>query len=63
MALKDGEIVLREPSVIGVDKKTSEIVASGNEAIETFEQSPEIIKIIKPLKRYGIVDDSSFHQN
>jgi len=56
MALKDGEIVLREPSVIAVNKKTSEIVASGNEALEKFEQSPEIIKIIKPLKDGAIAD-------
>ena len=59
MALKDGDIVLREPSVIAVNKKTSEIVATGNDALEQFNKSPEIIKIIKPLKDGAIADYSA----
>lgn len=56
MTVKGDGIILREPSIIGVDKKTSVIVATGNDANDAFEKSPETIKIIRPLKD-GVIAD------
>lgn len=56
MAVKDGDVVLKEPSVVAVNKKTSEIVASGNKALEVFEETPELIKIIRPIHDGAIAD-------
>ena len=49
-------IVLKEPSVVAIDRKTGEIVATGHEAKEMLGRTPETIKAVKPLKD-GVIAD------
>ena len=48
--IKGKGIVLREPSIIAVNKKTNEIIAIGKEANKMLGKTPESIEVIKPLK-------------
>lgn len=52
-----GKIVLNEPSVIVIDKKTREVVAVGQEARSMLGKNPDSIEVIKPL-RDGVISDS-----
>ena len=56
VTLKDKGIVLNEPSVISIDKRTGEIIATGEEAKEMLGRTPEEIKAIRPLKD-GVIAD------
>ena len=49
-------IVLREPSVVAIDQKTGEIIATGFEAKEMLGRTPKEIKAIRPLKN-GVIAD------
>lgn len=51
-----GKIVLNEPSVIVIDKKTREVVAVGSEARSMLGKNPDSIEVIKPL-RDGVISD------
>ena len=51
-----GRIVLNEPSVIVIDKKTREVVAVGQEARSMLGKNPDSIEVIKPL-RDGVISD------
>lgn len=51
-----GKIVLNEPSVIVIDKKTLEVVAVGQEARSMLGKNPDSIEVIKPL-RDGVISD------
>ena len=56
IAIKGKGIVLREPSVVALDKVTGEIVATGKEAREMLGRTPENIKAIKPMQD-GVIAD------
>ena len=56
VAVKDKGIVLKEPSVVAIDKKTGRILASGEEAKEMLGRTPENIKAVRPLKD-GVIAD------
>ena len=56
MTIKGKGIVLKEPSVVAIDKKTGEIVATGHEAKEMLGRTPEIIKAVRPMKD-GVIAD------
>lgn len=56
ITLKGKGIVLREPAVVAIDRRTGEIVATGQEAKEMFGRTPETIKAVKPL-RDGVIAD------
>lgn len=56
MTLKGKGIVLKEPSVVAIDKKTGAIVATGYEAKEMLGRTPENIKAVKPMKD-GVIAD------
>ena len=49
-------IVVREPSVISVDAKTGNVIATGFEAKEMVGRTPKEINAIKPLKD-GVIAD------
>ena len=49
VTIKGKGIVLREPSVVAIDRRTEEIVATGKEAKEMLGRTPEAIKALKPL--------------
>ena len=56
ITLKGKGIILREPSVVAIDRRTDEIVATGKEAKEMLGRTPESIKAVKPLKD-GVIAD------
>ena len=56
VTLKGKGIILREPSVVAIDKKTGEILATGHEAKEMLGRTPDEIKAIRPLKD-GVIAD------
>ena len=56
MTLKGKGIVLKEPSVVAIDKKTEEILATGYEAKEMLGRTPTTIKAVRPMKD-GVIAD------
>ena len=56
VTLKGKGIILKEPSVVAINKKTGNIVATGNEAKEMLGRTPEQIKAVRPLKD-GVIAD------
>lgn len=56
VAIKGKGIVLREPTVVAIDRRTEKIVATGKEAKEMLGRTPEAIKAIHPLKD-GVIAD------
>ena len=56
VTIKGKGIVLREPSVIAIDVKTGEVIATGFEAKEMLGRTPKEIKAIRPLKD-GVIAD------
>lgn len=56
ITLKGKGIVLKEPSVVAIDKKTGEIKATGYEAKEMLGRTPETIKAVRPMKD-GVIAD------
>ena len=48
--MKNKGIVLREPSIVAIDKKSNEIIAYGNSAKKMEGRTPNDIETIRPLK-------------
>lgn len=56
VTLKGKGIVLKEPSVIAIDKKKNNILATGYEAKEMLGRTPETIRAVRPMKD-GVIAD------
>ena len=56
VTLKGRGIVLKEPSVVAIDKKSGNILATGFEAKEMLGRTPTEIKAVRPLKD-GVIAD------
>lgn len=56
MTVKGKGIVLKEPSVVAIDKKSNRILAVGDLAKEMLGRTPENIKAIRPMKD-GVIAD------
>ena len=56
VTLKGKGIVLKEPSVVAIDRKSGNIMATGNEAKEMLGRTPEDIKAVRPMKD-GVIAD------
>lgn len=54
--VKGKGIVIREPSVVAVHKKTKKVIAMGTEAKKMVGKTPESIVTVKPL-RGGVISD------
>ncbi len=54
--IKDGQVVLDEPSVVAFDNRTGEMIAVGREAREMYEKGNSNIKTVRPL-RDGVIAD------
>lgn len=54
--VKDRGIVVREPSVVAVDKETNRLLAVGREAQQMLGRTPENIVAVRPLKE-GVISD------
>lgn len=56
VTLKGKGIILNEPSVVAIDKKTNTIIATGREAKEMLGRTPEKIKAVRPIND-GVIAD------
>lgn len=56
VTIKGRGIVLKEPSVVAIDKKNGNILAVGTEAKEMLGRTPTEIKAVRPLKD-GVIAD------
>ncbi|MCL4398115.1 rod shape-determining protein [Patescibacteria group bacterium] len=54
--VKDKGIVIREPSVVAIHKKTKNVIALGTEAKKMLGRAPETINVIRPLSD-GVIAD------
>ena len=56
VTVKGKGIVLKEPSVVAINRKTGNIMATGTEAKEMLGRTPEQIKAVRPMKD-GVIAD------
>jgi rod shape-determining protein MreB len=54
-------MVVNEPSLVGIDRVTGEVIATGNEALEMLGRPPEDVEVAYPM-REGVVADSELAQ-
>jgi len=54
--VKGKGVVIREPSVVALHKKTKKLIAIGTEAKKMMGKTPSTINVIKPLKG-GVISD------
>lgn len=53
VTLRGKGVVLKEPSVVAIDKKTGEILATGHEAKEMLRKNTNSNKSSKTIKRWS----------
>ncbi len=56
LIIQDGEIVVDEPSIVAMNRRTGETIAVGKKAMQMHEKTHEDIKTIRPLKD-GVIAD------
>ena len=56
VTLKGKGVILKEPSVVAIDRRSGYILATGYEAKEMLGRTPETIKAVRPLKD-GVIAD------
>lgn len=56
VTLKGRGVILQEPSVVAINQRTGEIIATGREAKEMLGRTPEQIQAVRPLKD-GVIAD------
>ncbi|MBI2011613.1 rod shape-determining protein [Candidatus Daviesbacteria bacterium] len=56
VAVKGKGIVIREPSVVAIHKKTKQVLAIGSEAKRMLGRTPAVIEAVRPL-RDGVISD------
>src|SRR5690625_6569618 len=50
LIIQNGEVVVDEPSIVAIDRRTRETIVGGGEAMQRHEKTIKIIKTIRPLK-------------
>lgn len=56
VTVKGKGVILEEPSVVAIDRRSGDILATGHEAKEMLGRTPEAIKAVRPLKD-GVIAD------
>lgn len=56
LIIQDGKIVIDEPSIVAIDRRTGETIAVGNKAMQMHEKTHDNIKTVRPLKD-GVIAD------
>jgi rod shape-determining protein MreB and related proteins len=56
LIIQDDQIVVDEPSIVAIDRRTGETIAVGHKAMQMHEKTHENIKTIRPLKD-GVIAD------
>jgi len=62
LIIKDGTVVVDEPSIVAIDRRTNAVIAVGTEAMNMHEKTHENIKTIRPLKD-GVIADFQAAEN
>lgn len=62
LIIQDGEVVVDEPSIVAINRKTGETIAVGSKAMQMHEKTHEDIKTIRPL-RDGVIADFQAAEN
>lgn len=56
LIIQDGEVVVDEPSIVAMNRRTGETIAVGRKAMQMHEKTHEDIKTVRPLKD-GVIAD------
>lgn len=56
LIIQDGQVVVDEPSIVAVNRRSGETIAVGKKAMQMHEKTHENIKTIRPLKD-GVIAD------
>lgn len=56
LIMMDGQVVVDEPSIVAIDRRTGQTIAVGHRAMQMHEKTHENIKTIRPLKD-GVIAD------
>ncbi len=56
LIIQDDKVVVDEPSIVAIDKKTGEVIAVGHKAMQMHEKTHRSIDTIRPLKD-GVIAD------
>jgi len=56
LIIENGDVVVNEPSIVAINRKTGETIAVGHRAMQMHEKTHENIKTIRPLKD-GVIAD------
>ena len=56
LIIQNDEIVVDEPSIVAIDRKSGDTIAVGHKAMQMHEKTHENIKTIRPLKD-GVIAD------
>lgn len=62
LIIQDDQIVVDEPSIVAIDRRTGETIAVGNRAMQMHEKTHENIKTVRPLKD-GVIADFQAAEN
>lgn len=56
LIIQDGKVVVDEPSIVAINRRTGETIAVGTKAMQMHEKTHEEIKTVRPLKD-GVIAD------
>ncbi len=56
LIIQDGQVVVDEPSIVAINRRTNETIAVGRKAMQMHEKTHEEIKTVRPLKD-GVIAD------
>jgi len=56
LIIQNDQIVVEEPSIVAIDRRTGETIAVGSRAMQMHEKTHEYIKTVRPLKD-GVIAD------
>lgn len=56
LIIEDGKVIVDEPSIVAMDRRTNQIIAVGRKAMQMHGKTHENIKTIRPLKD-GVIAD------
>ncbi|RME97629.1 MAG: rod shape-determining protein [Bacteroidetes bacterium] len=62
LIIQEGEVVVDEPSIVAINRKTEETIAVGRKAMQMHEKTHEDIKTVRPLKD-GVIADFKAAEN
>ncbi len=62
LIIQDDKVVVDEPSIVAINRKTGEIMAVGRKAMQMHEKTHEDIKTVRPLKD-GVIADFQAAEN